>query len=265
MSSPLGNFLEKIYSTYNRYEFIHPDPLEFLHGYKLAEDREIVGIIASSLAYGRVAQILNSVNFVLKQMGPSPREYIESATRKKLEAAFSGFKHRFTTGREMTDFLLGISRIIHDHGSLYRCFSGHYAAHEADIPKALGSFVKEIKSYTETGYNSLLPCPEKKSACKRLHLFLRWMVREDEVDVGGWTGIHPSKLVVPLDTHMHRIGMLLGLTERKQADMRTALEITQAFSMIIPDDPVKYDFALTRFGIRDDLDLSLLGDQVLKN
>jgi uncharacterized protein (TIGR02757 family) len=265
LSAPLENLLEKIYSAYNKYEFIHPDPLEFLHGYPLTTDREIVGIIASSLAYGRVAQILKSVDIVLKAMKPSPREFIESASRIKLAALFSGFKHRFTTSDELMDFLLGIRQVIHDHGSLYQCFFKHYTAHDADTTNALGPFVEEIRSHMDTSYNSLLPCPEKKSACKRLHLFLRWMVREDEVDVGGWEGISPSKLVVPLDTHMHRIGFILGMTARKQADMRTALEITHAFRNIVPDDPVKYDFALTRYGIRDELDLSLLGEQVLKN
>ena len=106
--------------------------------------------------------------------------------------------------------------------------------------------------------SSLLPDPDRGSACKRLHLFLKWMVRVDAVDPGGWTVLPPSALVVPVDTHMHRIGLALGLTERGQADIRTALEMTEAFSLVRPDDPVRYDFALTRFGIRPDLDMEAL-------
>ncbi|MBW2545477.1 MAG: TIGR02757 family protein, partial [Deltaproteobacteria bacterium] len=97
-----------------------------------------------------------------------------------------------------------------------------------------------------------VPLPAKGSACKRLNLFLRWMVRRDDVDPGGWDDIPPSKLVIPLDTHMHRICLAFGFTKRKQADMKTALEITDSFRAIVPDDPVRYDFALTRLGIRKD-------------
>ena len=98
----------------------------------------------------------------------------------------------------------------------------------------------------------LLPSPSAGSACKRLNLFLRWMVRQDNVDPGGWDSVSPAKLIIPLDTHMHRIGRRLGLTPRRQADLRTAIEITEGFRGICPSDPVRYDFALTRLGIRRD-------------
>ncbi|MCD6487215.1 MAG: TIGR02757 family protein, partial [Syntrophobacterales bacterium] len=104
--------------------------------------------------------------------------------------------------------------------------------------------------------NSLLPSPAKGSACKRLNLFLRWMVRHDDVDPGGWDDISSSKLIIPLDTHMHRICLALGITKRKQADMKTALEITRSFQVMAPHDPVRYDFALTRLGIRKDTDIT---------
>jgi len=120
--------------------------------------------------------------------------------------------------------------------------------------------VHEVKSHLHIKENSLLPCPEKGSACKRYHLYLRWMVRKDAVDPGGWDGISASKLIVPLDVHMHRICMGLGLTSRAQADLKTALEVTQRFRAIVPEDPVRYDFALTRTGIRNDLDLTGIMD-----
>ena len=101
-----------------------------------------------------------------------------------------------------------------------------------------------------------MPWPSRGSACKRLNLYLRWMIRSDEVDPGGWSGVHPRKLIVPLDTHMHRIGREWGFTRRKAADMKTALEITEAFRSINELDPVKYDFALTRTGIRKDVKLT---------
>ncbi|MGD0822147.1 MAG: TIGR02757 family protein [Desulfomonilia bacterium] len=251
-----ARFLEELYTTYNRPEFIHPDPLEFLEGYPDIADREIVGIIASSLAYGRVAQILKSISCILEKMGPSPRQFLEDVSRETLKALFPGFKHRFTTGEELVDFLMAIRDVIQTHGSLYQCFMMRYDPDDPDVVTCLESFVHRIKACLSTKENSLLPCPEKGSACKRFHLFLRWMVRNDAVDPGGWDGISASKLIVPLDVHMHRICMKLGLTSRAQADLKTALEVTGRFRAIVPEDPVRYDFALTRTGIRNDINLA---------
>ncbi|HVN72217.1 MAG TPA: TIGR02757 family protein [Desulfomonilia bacterium] len=250
----IGRLLEGLYARLNKPEFIHPDPLEFLHDYPDMRDREIVGFIASSLAYGRVSQILKSTSCILDQMGSSPRLFLESTSRESLNKLFSCFKHRFTTGEELVDFLIAIKSVIEVHGSLRQCFLMHYSLDDPDITGPLELFVYEIKSYLHIKENSLLPCPEKGSACKRLHLFLRWMVRSDEVDPGGWDEISPSKLIVPLDVHMHRICLAIGMTSRKQADLKTAIEITQRFRSYMPEDPVRYDFALTRTGIRNDLD-----------
>jgi uncharacterized protein (TIGR02757 family) len=255
-----GSLLEYLYTTYNRPEFIHPDPLEFLQLYPETGDREIVGFIASSLAYGRVAQILKSVSVILDKMIPSPSKFLESASRISLEREFSGFKHRFTTNEEIVDFLIAIQKVIKVNGSLHHCFLMYYDHDDSDVIRSLELFVHEIKAHLCIKENSLLPCPEKRSACKRLHLFLRWMVRSDDVDPGGWDEISPSKLIVPLDVHMHRICMALGMTSRKPADLNTALEITQGFRAFMPEDPVKYDFALTRIGIRNDIDLKEILD-----
>jgi uncharacterized protein (TIGR02757 family) len=118
--------------------------------------------------------------------------------------------------------------------------------------KALSALAGEIAAPFRGACNSLVPLPERGSACKRLHLFLRWMVRQDRVDPGGWSDVPAAKLVAPLDIHMHRISCHLGLTRRKQADARAALEVTRAFRQISPNDPVRYDFALSRLGIRRD-------------
>ena len=115
------------------------------------------------------------------------------------------------------------------------------------------AFVKRLNAFTSGKRKHVLACPDKGSACKRLNLFLRWMVREDNVDPGGWNQVPASMLIIPLDTHMHRIGHSFQLTSRKQADMRTALEITKAFREMSPQDPVRYDFSLTRLGIRNDM------------
>lgn len=254
-ASSKKRFLEEIYTAYHKADYIHPDPLEFLHRYPPVQDREVVGLVASSLAYGRVGQILRSVTRVLEGMGESPRLFIESSSRECLQERFCGFKHRFTTAQELVELLCAVRRVISTYGSLHKCFLQGFDPGKPDVSEALGTFANRLRTYMSPAENSLLPCPEKQSACKRLHLFLRWMIREDAVDPGGWQGISPSKLIVPVDVHMHRIGLFLGMTTRSQADLRTALEITRAFRKIAPDDPVRYDFSLTRIGIRNDVDI----------
>jgi uncharacterized protein (TIGR02757 family) len=242
--------LYDIYIKYNHREFVHPDPIEFLYNYKSLRDREVVALIASALAYGRVTQILKSVSSILKIMEPSPFLFLNNISRRAIYLKFSTFKHRFTTGKEVSEMLYGIKLVIERYGSLYKCFMSGFNNNDNTILPALTPFINELTLFYDRRQNSLLPSPKKGSACKRLNLFLRWMVRHDEVDPGGWDEVPASKLVIPLDTHMHRISLLLKLTERKQADRKTALEITYAFRKIIPEDPVRYDFALTRLGIR---------------
>ena len=248
--------LDELYALHHRREFIHPDPLEFLYDYHDFRDREVVGLIASSLAYGRVAQILKSVSSVLKRMGPSPYLFLLNSSPELLLSTFSDFKHRFTTGKELASMLWGAKRVIEQYGSLYACFTAGLGDDDDMILPALSAFVCELSAHlSRERKNSLLPSPNAGSACKRLNLFLRWMVRRDEVDPGGWSSVPISKLIVPLDIHMHRICLLLNLTRRRQADLRTAIDITYAFRRILPEDPVRYDFALTRLGIREDADL----------
>ena len=243
---------DDLYKHYHRRRFVHPDPLEFLYSYRDVRDREIVGLIASSLAYGRVAQILKSVSRVLEVIGYSPCDFLQNATMNSLERAFAGFSHRFANGDQLAALLFGVKKAISRFGSLNICFLAGMSPHDENIIPAMTFFSDQLGG-KNGGPGHLLARPEKGSACKRLNLFLRWMVRKDEVDPGGWNGISCSKLIIPLDTHMYRIGMGLRLTERRGANMHAALEITSAFKRIAPDDPVKYDFALTRLGIRDDV------------
>ncbi len=257
-SSPSDLFcrLNRLYEQYNRREYIHPDPLEFLYQYPEQKDREIVGCIASSLAYGRVQQILQSVSRVLLIMGPSPYMYLMKTPPGEIRRRFQCFVHRFATGEHIYALLIGIKHIITAFGSLYNCFLEGYSASDENLLPALTLFARrfhQTPGIENPGH--LIPCPDKKSACKRLNLFLRWMVRQDSVDPGGWQDIAPSRLIVPLDIHLHRISRAMGLTCRNQADLRTALEITEKFRILSPDDPVRFDFVLTRFGIRRDLHL----------
>ncbi len=240
--------LNKIYDIYTKRDYVHPDPLEFLYAYPDVKDREIAALIASALAYGRVTQILKSVSSVLDRMGKSPYRFLKQNSLSALENQFKGFRHRFADDRNLSALLIGIKNIINEYDSLNHCFINGLNAEDETILSGMKFFCAKLAEFGNPGH--LVPLPDRGSACKRMNLFLRWMVRQDEVDPGGWEGISASKLIVPLDVHLHRVSREMGLTQRNQADMRTALEITAEFRKFAPDDPVKYDFALTRPGIR---------------
>ncbi len=247
----LHDALESLYTRLNRREFVSPDPLEVVYRYEDPRDREAAGLIAACLAYGRVAQILRNLHGLLDALGPAPAECLRREGADAIARA-PQFRHRWTGAAEMGAFFGGISEALHRHGSLEACFLSHHAAGGENTLPALTGFTRELRG--EAAPNSLLSAPEKGSACKRLHLYLRWMVRRDEVDPGGWTGVSPASLLIPLDTHMHRLSHGLGLTQRGQANLATTLDVTRSFRRISPADPLKYDFALTRLGIRGELD-----------
>lgn len=244
--------LDNLYLRYNQPKYVHPDPIEFLYLYSDIRDREIAGLIASSLAYGRVKQILKSVSCVLNRMTPSPYLFLKNSTHASLKLAFKRFTHRFATGDHLAGLLQNIKNVVSRYGSLNECFNRGVSTDDRTLIPALNCFAKSLAA-RNSNPGHLIALPEKGSACKRMNLFLRWMVRKDDVDPGGWKGVPMSKLIIPLDTHMHKISLKWGLTSRQQANMRTALEITSSFRQIVPDDPVRYDFVLTRFGIRGDM------------
>ena len=245
--------LEELYARFNRRELAAHDPISFLYEYPDPQDREVAAVVASSLAYGRVAQILADVRKVLAGLGDRPARRLRSASDSRLRGGLAGFRHRFTTGRHMADLLCAVRDVRREFGSLNRCF---LAGIETERPAEAGTFfpaiaflVGELRRASGGIPAFLLPSPSGGSACKRLNLMLRWLVRRDAVDPGGWEGASPDRLLVPLDVHMHRVARRLGATRRKSADLRTVLEVTSAFRLVCPQDPVRYDFALTRAGI----------------
>jgi uncharacterized protein (TIGR02757 family) len=242
--------LEKIYLFYNDKRFVHPDPLEFLYDYDDLKDREIVGIIAALLAYGKISQILKSVSKVLKVV-QKPYDFLLNVKENQLNTLFNGFVHRFTTGSDIVSLLIAIKKIIEEYGTLGQCFFDVYEKEDTNILNTLNRFIKIIGRKTDNQFNSLVSKPDGSSAYKRFNLFLRWMVRKDNVDPGGWDFVDKSKLLIPLDTHMYRVCCEFNFTKRKQSDIRTVIEITNCFREINPQDPVKYDFALTRMSMQN--------------
>ncbi|MCL2684636.1 MAG: TIGR02757 family protein [Synergistaceae bacterium] len=242
--------LEELYGEFNRREYVSPDPLEFLYHYDDPADREVVGLVASSLAYGRVASILASVRKVLDVLGDHPAA-VAGLDESTLRPRLAGFKHRFNDGAEMSKFLSGIGAVLREYGSLENLFCSRMrgAGWDATL-EAMDGFASEILNRGGLRQSQLLPLASKGSACKRLALFIRWMARADDVDPGGWSKVSPCDIIVPLDTHMFRIATGLGFVRRSSADGLSALAVTKGFAALRPDDPARYDFALTRFGIR---------------
>ena len=254
--SMLKKKLESIYLQYNQREYVDPDPLLFLYDYPEKKNREIAGFVAACLAYGRVEQIMKAVSHVLGKLEPSPIEYLMSRKKKDIENDFKGFQYRFAKDTHLISLLWGIRQVVRRFDSLENCFYEGWSPEDETILPGLVYFSQQIDKKNRAGH--LLADPQKKSACKRSLLYLRWMVRIDTVDPGGWDKIKPCQLIVPLDTHMHKIGRMLGFTRRKSSDMKTALEITRGFKKLEKEDPVKYDFCLTRFGIQRNMEIDQL-------
>ena len=252
----IRDVLEKLYKRYNRRELISPDPLQFLYRYSDPADIEITAFLASALAYGRVQQIEKSLNNLLGRMGDSPSEFVINFDKEK-RRTLKDFKHRFTTGDDISDLLTLFKTIISRCGSIEQYFAHGYNPSDSNIIPALSKFCNSLLDIHAAGHRwqptrglkYLLVSPAGGSACKRLNLFLRWMVRDDDVDTGLWKSIEKAKLVVPVDVHMSRLCKILGLYDRKTVSLSVAAEITESFAEIEPADPVKYDFALSRIGI----------------
>ena len=254
----IADLLERLYDRYNHRQFIGHDPLQFAYRYRATADREIAAFLAAVLAYGRVEQIEKSVSRILGTMEGRPAEFVmgfDKAGRRTL----SDFRHRFTSGDDICDLLALLRWALRKFGSIENCFLQGYHPDDAAIGDSLSRFCNLLLAMhaerrgqeAGRGLRYLLVRPEDGSACKRLNLFLRWMVRNDDVDPGLWRSVSSAQLIVPVDVHMGRLCRILGLYDRKNVSMAAAMEITRSFSQITPDDPVKYDFALSRIGIRE--------------
>ncbi|MGF1510009.1 MAG: TIGR02757 family protein [Myxococcota bacterium] len=228
------------------------DPLGLVHRYSEPEDQEVVGLLVAGLAYGRASVIRERAGDLLERLGPTPSRSIGvPRVRRRLR----GFVYRFQRGDDLERFTDGLHRYRRKHGSLARGFLAGLDGAASDLTSAMTRFVegirREISGPASYGLGYLLPSPERGGAAKRLALYLRWMIRPaDGIDLGTWQASDlTSRLIMPLDTHVARIGRALGLTERVTPDLRTALEITRALRELCPDDPLRYDMPLCHMGI----------------
>ncbi len=231
---------------------IAPDPLQLVLRYDDPLDQEVAGLIAAAFAYGRASVIVANIGVVLERMRPSPYRFLAAFDRGEAMRRFAGFAHRFHKTRELVALLECLADAIASHGSLGALFRAGYRDDDPDIGPALERFVVALRG-TRRGkaLQYLLTSPAEGSACKRMNLYLRWMVRRTSPDLGLWTFVDPAKLVMPVDTHIHRIATFLGLNRRKSADWKAARGITDRLARFDAGDPIRYDFALCRLGILD--------------
>jgi uncharacterized protein (TIGR02757 family) len=247
--------LDKIYLHY-RQRFSSKDPVWVLHRFPDAGDTEIIGIIAASYSYGQVDQINKFTEKLLSQTGNNPYEFTINFTKRKDKKYLKGLNYRFNSEEDLADLFYSLSKAVNEHGSLKNLFMKGFKADSENIIEALSDFVTYLSSFTihhngdkPNYFNYLLPNPTNKSTCKRMNLFLRWMVRNDEIDTGLWSEISKSKLIMPVDVHVARVSKNLRLVNRKSVDLKFALELTETLKKFDKDDPVKYDFALCHIGI----------------
>lgn len=235
------------------------DPIQIVRRYGRDDDREIVGFIAAALAFGRVTSVLQSIERVLAVMGPEPAAYLRRFDPRRDGPSFAGIVHRWTREADIVALLWLLRQMLDRSGSVEGFFLDGDDQASDDVAGALDSFsTRAMALDLRTAYGRVparpgvcyfFPRPSAGSGCKRLNLFLRWMVRRDALDLGVWRRVSPARLIVPLDTHVIRVGRCLRLTTYTSPGWRMARDITASLRRLDPNDPVRYDFSLCHLGM----------------
>jgi uncharacterized protein (TIGR02757 family) len=235
------------------------DPIQIVRRYQRADDLEVVGFCASALAFGRVQSVLNSIEGLLKVMGSSPANYVRAFEPSRDRRTLDHLVHRWTRGVDLAALIWILRQMLDSHGSLEAFFTDGADPEATTIEAALDAFSRRAcaldqravygRTRRHPGVGYFFARPSSGGACKRLNLFLRWMVRADAVDLGVWTAVRPAQLIVPLDTHVIRLGRCLGLTRYASPGWRMAADITASLRALDPVDPVRYDFSLCHIGM----------------
>lgn len=260
-SPDLQRYLDELVDHYNRPAFIAKDPISIPHQFDRLQDIEIIGFWVAMLAWGQRVTIINNANRLIELMEGKPYDFIRRHNEADRQR-FADFKHRTFQYTDTLYFLEFLQWFYQRHESLEEAFAMHLKPGSETVEPALRGFHELFFSleYAPQRTRKHIATPARKSTCKRLNMFLRWMVRQDDrgVDFGLWKKIRPDQLLMPLDVHVDRVARRLGLIERKQTDWRTVLELTDRLRRFDAKDPVKYDFALFGLGVlnADDLDAS---------
>jgi uncharacterized protein (TIGR02757 family) len=247
----LKSFLDAKVDLYNRIEFIEKDPIYVPHQFSKKQDIEIAGFIAAMFAWGQRVTIINKSMRFLELMDHAPYDFVVNYTEEDLKR-FLGFVHRTFNEVDALYFLQFFQWFYRQYESLEEAFliQDRFDAEKSLI--AFANFFFSLADHPKRTYKHI-PNPARNSACKRMNMYLRWMVRKDRrsVDFGLWKKIKPHQLICPCDLHVDRVARTLGLITRKQTDWQTAVELTESLKLLDPHDPVKYDFALFGLGIEE--------------
>lgn len=251
-SGALKDLLDQKVIQYNQPSFIKDDPISIPHRFTKKQDIEIAGFLAATLAWGRRSVIIKKCNELIHLMDNSPYDFILNHTEEDLKR-FLSFKHRTFNATDTLYFIHFLHSFYKNHLSLEEAFTRNLTANDLNVKNALIGFYDLFCSseHFPTRTRKHVATPARKSACKRLNMFLRWMVRKDDVgvDFGIWENIQPSQLVCPCDVHVDRVARQLGLITRPQTDWQTAEELTNNLKQFDAQDPAKYDFALFGIGV----------------
>ena len=249
--------LDGLYDSFNMADSA-TDPIQLVRRYSRSDDREVVAFCAAGLAFGRVTSVMQSIQRLLDVMGDRPAEFVRRFEPQRDGVPLRPFAHRWTRGADVIALLWVLHQMLARSGSLESFFLEGDPGGE-DIREALDSFSRRALALdlqaaygrvpARPGVCYFFPRPSAGSGCKRLNLFLRWMVRRDQVDLGAWGSIPPAKLIVPLDTHVIRLGRCLGLTRYTSPGWRMAADITASLRAIDPVDPVRFDFSICHVGM----------------
>ena len=255
---PLRAALDRLYHDFNVVDSAS-DPVHLVRPFTDPRDREVAGFCAGALAFGRVASVLNSIETLFRIMGPHPAQFVRHFEPDAPHPALRAMVHRWTRGVDLVALLWVLRQMLEQSGTLEQFFLEGYNPSDDDIGPALDSFSTRAlaldvrRAYgrmpARPGVCYFFPRPSAGSACKRLNLFLRWMVRSDEVDLGVWTRVPAGRLIVPLDTHVIRLGRCLKLTRYTSPGWRMASDITASLRALDPDDPVRFDFSICHVGM----------------
>jgi uncharacterized protein (TIGR02757 family) len=253
MAEPLREYLDRLASEYGP-QYLHTDPIGAVRRFRDPDDREVAAFLAAGLAFGRVRIILQNLDQLWDRLDGRPAKTVDAWTSRDAKR-LQGFVHRWVPGQELALVLNALGKARRKHGSLRELFLKTYHPEDTDLSRSLSHFVLSLigqKPFSDLprGVATFFPDPSRGGACKRLNLFLRWMVRPDDgIDLGLWAPVRPDQLVMPLDTHVSRISRYLGLTSRRTVDWKMAVEVTDRLRSFDSLDPVRYDFALSRLGI----------------
>lgn len=250
----LKAYLDEKVLEYNVSDFVAHDPISIPHSYSKKQDIEITAFWVSMLSWGLRKTIINKSKELFSLMGDSPYEFIVNHKEKDRER-FESFKHRTFQYTDTLYFLDYLQRYYREYNSLEQAFTKHMTDKSDHVGNALSGFHEDFFAidYAPQRTRKHVATPVRGSTCKRINMFLRWMVRDagTGVDFGLWNTLKASQLLMPLDVHVDRVGRKLKLIKRKQRDFQTVLELTKSLKRFDPEDPVKYDFALFGVGVME--------------